>query len=288
MGNKQLAEVLKKHVYILSSQIGDRNVFSYENLEKAVFYISEEFKDSGYKLDYQRYFCSGKEVKNIIAVKEGKTQEVIIVGAHYDTCFNPGADDNASSVAVMIELAKGFYSKELKHKFKFIAFVNEEPPFFRTEKMGSRVYAKEAKKSKEKIKAVVILEMVGYYIDIPHSQSFPPFLNLFYPHQGNFICIVGNRKSKKLAKRIHHSFKKTSFPAEIFVGPSIVVGVDFSDHWSFWKEGFSAVMLTDTAFYRNPYYHTEEDTYEKLNYEKMSQFLLALEKVLVDLDRQEI
>jgi len=288
VNNKQLAEILKEHVYILSSQIGDRNVFNYENLKKAAFYISEKFKNMGYRINFQSYFCSGKEVKNIIAVKEGKTQEVIIVGAHYDSCFNPGADDNASSVAVMIELAKRFYSKELKHKFKFIAFVNEEPPFFKTEEMGSRVYVKQAKRNKEKIKAVIILEMVGYYTDTPHSQSFPPFLNFFYPHQGNFICIVGNYKSKNLAKKIYQSFKKTSFPAQIFIGPSIVVGVDFSDHWSFWKEGFPAVMLTDTAFYRNPYYHTEEDTYEKLNYKKLEEFLLALEKVLVDLDRGEI
>jgi len=193
VNNKQLAEILKKHVYILSSQIGDRNVFNYENLKKAAFYISEKF-----------------------------------------------------------------------------------------------IYAKQAKKNKEKIKAVIILEMVGYYTDAPHSQSFPPFLNLFYPHQGNFICIVGNYKSKNLARKIYQSFKKTSFPAQIFIGSSIVVGVDFSDHWSFWKEGFPAVMLTDTAFYRNPYYHTEEDTYEKLNYKKLREFFLALEKVLVDLDKQEI
>jgi len=282
--NSVLAEDLKRHVYILSSQIGDRNIFNYGNLEEAFYYISERFRNIGYKVNFQPYLCSGKEVKNIIAVQEGSSQEVIIIGAHYDSCFNPGADDNASSVAVMIELAKRFYLKELKHKFKFIAFVNEEPPFFKTEDMGSRVYAKQAKKNKEKIEAVIILEMVGYYLDAPHSQSFPSFLGFSYPHQGNFICIVGNRHSRNLAKKIYHNFKKTSFPTEMFIGHSIVIGVDFSDHWSFWREGFPAVMLTDTAFYRNPYYHTQEDTYEKLNYGKMAQFLLALEKVLVDLD----
>ncbi|OQX82222.1 MAG: hypothetical protein B6D56_00485 [Candidatus Omnitrophica bacterium 4484_70.1] len=170
-----LVESLGEYVYILSSQIGDRNVFNYENLKKAAFYISKKFKNIGYKINFQSYFCSGKEVKNIIVVKEGKTQEVIIVGAHYDSCFNLGADDNASSVAVMIELAERFYPEELRHKFKFIAFVNEEPPFFKTEEMGSKVYVKQAKKNKEKIKAAIILEMVGYYTDTPHSQSFPPF-----------------------------------------------------------------------------------------------------------------
>lgn len=284
--NNQLIEKLKQHVYSLAQAIGNRSFFEYEKLEEAAGYIKKELASSGYRVGFQEFSLEDRQVKNIIATKPGKLkpQEIIIVGAHYDTCFNPGADDNASAIAGMLELASFLFPVQTNRTIKFIAFVNEEPPFFRTENMGSRVYAKEAKKNAEDIRAAIILEMIGYYSNQPHSQKHPPLLNLFYPHQGNFICLVGNLSSRRLVNKIVTSFKSHSqFPIESFVGPTFISGIDFSDHWSFWKEGYPAVMVTDTAFYRYPHYHSNLDTYEKLDYKSMAEVVRTLSKVLIEL-----
>jgi len=279
----RLVERLRSHVYKLAHDIGDRSVFNYEKLEETAEYIIEQFKSFGYDVELQDYTVSGKKVNNIIALKKGikKPEEIIIVGAHYDTCFNPGADDNASAVAGLLELARFTYDKQTQRSIKFIAFVNEEPPFFKTERMGSRVYARAAKARADKIKAVLILEMIGYYPDKLFSQRYPPIYGLFYPNKGNFIGVIGNFSSWRLGRQIVSNFKEhTQFPIELAIAPSFVPGVDFSDHWSFWKEGYPAVMITDTGPYRNPYYHSGSDTCEKLNYESMAEVVNALSKVL--------
>ncbi len=277
--NPELVERLKAHVYKLSAEIGDRSIFEYAQLTAAADYITQEFKAAGYRVEFQEYSVKGVKVKNIIATKKGETrpEEVIIVGAHYDTCFNPGADDNASAVAGLLEIAKFISPRETSRTIKFITFVNEEPPFFKSEKMGSWIYARAAKKRKENIQGAVILESLGYYSDEPNSQRYPPFLGLFYPNKANFICVVGNFTSGKLVKRVVSAFKKVSrFPIESFTGPSFVPGVTFSDHWSFWQEGFPAVMVTDTAFLRYPHYHSQADTYEKLDYPNMAEVVRGL------------
>jgi len=279
-------ENLKSHVWNLAHEIGDRSLFKYEALQKASCYITDAFISIGYDVEFQTYNTSGKTVKNIIATKIGveRPKEVIIVGAHYDTCFNPGADDNASSVAGLLEMARLVFSQQTNRSIRFVAFVNEEPPFFKTENMGSCVYVREAKAKGENIKATLILEMIGYYTNKSNSQQYPPFLGLFYPNKGNFICIVGNWRSRRLVKKIVSKFKSQSkFPIESFIGTGFVPGVDFSDHWSFWKEGYLAVMITDTAFYRNPYYHTSSDTYEKLNYLSLAEVVRGLATVLIKL-----
>lgn len=283
-GNSELAKNLELHVKKLSDEIGERSMFKYEALEKAAEYISGELKSYGYEVEYQEYAVDGKAAKNIIATKRGlgKENEIVIVGAHYDSCFNPGADDNASGVAGLLELAKAFSQERIARNVKFIAFTNEEPPFFKTEEMGSRVYAKAARQSNENIKAVLILEMIGYYSDKPNSQRYPPFIGLFYPNQANFISVVGNFPSVTLVKKLVVGFKKaTHFPIESAVLPGFVNGVDFSDHWSFWKEGYPAIMVTDTAFYRNPHYHQSSDTYQKLNYPSMAELLVGLKEALL-------
>ena len=284
-GNFELAKNLESHVKTLSDEIGERSMFWYEALEKAAEYISTELKSYGYEVEYQEYAVEGKAAKNIIATKRGpgKENEIIIVGAHYDSCFNPGADDNASGVAGLLELAKALIEEKTERSIKFIAFTNEEPPFFKTEEMGSRVYAKAARERNENIKAVIILEMIGYYSDRPHSQRYPPFVGLLYPHKANFISVVGNFPSGRLVKKLVAGFKKaTSFPIESAVLPGFVPGVDFSDHWSFWKEGYPAIMVTDTAFYRNAHYHQGSDTHEKLNYPSMAEIVTALKEALPD------
>lgn len=286
--NSQLVKNLKSHVYKLAHEIGERSVFKYNKLEESARYITKAFESFVYDVKFQNYNLMNKVVKNIIATKIGiqRPKEIIIVGAHYDTCFNPGADDNASAVAGLLELARFMSDKQTNRTIKFIAFVNEEPPFFKTEDMGSRVYARAAKVRGEDIKAVLILEAIGYYSDRPNSQQYPPFFGLFYPNKANFIAVVGNLSSRWIVKEVVSSFKsKTDFPIESVVTFSFVPGVDFSDHWSFWKEGYPAVMITDTAFYRYPHYHSSSDTYEKLNYENMAEVVKGLGEVLIKLTK---
>ena len=283
--NVQLINRLKQHVYRLSHEIGDRSVFQYEKLNEAKHYIIQEFESLGYQVELQAYQVLEKTVENIIVTKRGneKPDEQVIVGAHYDTCYNPGADDNASGVASLLELARFFSDKSTQHTIKFIAFVNEEPPFFKSELMGSRIYAKEAKSRGDQIKAILILEMLGFYSDKPFSQKYPPFFGAFYPNKANFIAVIGNFHSRPLVKKVTTYFKKhSSFPIESVSTFPFVPGVDFSDHWSFWKESYSAVMITDTAFYRNPHYHRASDTYDRLNYKNMAEVILGLQGVLVN------
>ena len=282
--NFELAKNLEVHVKKLSDEIGERSMFQYEALEKSAEYISGQLKSYGYEVEYQEYKVGGKAAKNIIATKKGSAKgdpKIVIVGAHYDSCFNPGADDNASGVAGLLELARLFSQEKTERSIKFIAFVNEEPPFFKTEEMGSRVYAKAARQRNENTKAVIILEMIGYYSDKPNSQRYPPLIGLFYPNKANFISVVGNFPSGHLVKKLVTGFKRTTnFSLESAVLPGFVSGVDFSDHWSFWKEGYPAIMVTDTAFYRNPHYHQATDTYEKLNYPYMAEVVNGLKSVL--------
>lgn len=257
-------------------------------MNEAVKYISEQFALFGYNVEFQDYTVSNRIAKNIIALKPGikQPQEIIIVGAHYDTCFNPGADDNASGVAGLLELARFMADKEMNRSIKFIAFVNEEPPFFKTEDMGSRVYAKAARRKGENIKAALILEMIGHYSDRLHSQRYPLFFGPFYPNKANFIAVVGNLLSRRIIKNVVLNFRNQArFPIESVVTFSFIQGVDFSDHWSFWKEGYPAVMITDTAFYRSPHYHCGSDTAEKLNYEDMAEVIGGLGAVLAGLSR---
>ncbi|HDZ77572.1 MAG TPA: M20/M25/M40 family metallo-hydrolase [Candidatus Omnitrophica bacterium] len=286
--DSKLSERLKEHVYKLSHDIGNRSVFEPEKLDEAAAYIAKEFKSLNYYIELEKYDVFGRTATNIIAVKTGSVnpEEIIIIGAHYDTCFNPGADDNASGVAGLLELASLLSDIQIDRTVKFIAFANEEPPFFKTENMGSRVYAKSAKEKNENIKAVFILESIGYYSNKLFSQNYPPLMGLVYPSRGNFVTVVGNLPSRSLAKEVVVSFKKnTSFPIESFIGPGFIPGVDFSDNWSFWHEGYPCVMITDTAFYRNSNYHAATDTYEKLDYDAIAEVVSGLGEVVIEITK---
>lgn len=286
--NSALPQRLKSHVYKLAYEIGDRSIFKYEKLNEAARYIAQQFSSFGYSVEFQEYSVSGKVSRNIIATKKGgqRQKEIIIVAAHYDTCFNPGADDNASGISCLLELARFASDKQTNRSIKFIAFVNEEPPFFKTEDMGSRRYVKAAKIRKEDIKGAIILETIGYYSDKPFSQSYPLLFGLFYPNKASFIAVVGNFSSRKFVRKIVSSFKKKiAFPIESVVTFGFIPGVDFSDNWSFWKEKYPAVMITDTAFYRNPNYHTNHDTYDTLNYQNMAAVTEGFGAVLADIAR---
>jgi Zn-dependent M28 family amino/carboxypeptidase len=282
--NIQLANALRQHVYKLSHEIGDRSIFKFNQLEAAANYITEQFISYGYKVEFQKYNMGNKVVKNIIVTKVGSQfpDKIIIVGAHYDTCGNPGADDNASGISGILELAKLLANTQVNCTIKFIAFVNEEPPFFKTQNMGSLVYAKKAKSSGENIKAVLILEMIGYYSRKLNSQSYPLLFGPFYPNKGDYIGMVGNFSSRRLTRKIIALFKKqTQFPVEGVTAFTFIPGVDFSDHWSFWEMEYPAVMITDTGFYRNPNYHSVTDTHKTLDYYSMAEVIKGLAGILV-------
>ncbi|MBI4803076.1 MAG: M28 family peptidase [Elusimicrobia bacterium] len=281
----EIQDELEKHVARLAGEIGARDIYrNNPGLKAAQDYIAAELKSYGYKVEFQDYPAAGTTARNITGVKTGTVtpEESIVLGAHYDTCANPGADDNASGVAAMLSLARLTAKTPAARTLKFVAFTNEEPPFFRTEDMGSLVWARAAAARKEKIKAVIVLEMIGYYSEQPRSQKYPPLLGPFNPNKGNFIAQISNFKSRALARSIDAEFKKNSgLPIVTLALPSIIPGVDFSDHKSFWVAGYPAVMFTDTAFYRNANYHRGTDMPETLNYEYMAELIEGLRAALL-------
>jgi Zn-dependent M28 family amino/carboxypeptidase len=279
---------LHGHVRQLTVDIGSRSVHEYDKLEATKEYIVSRLKAFGYIPSLQTYTYSGRKYSNVIASIRGAKlpDETVIIGAHYDTVFGtPGADDNASAVATLLEIARVLKGFSPDRTLKLIFFVIEEPPVFRSEHMGSYVYAKEAKERNENIKSMISLEMLGYYANEKEGQSFPfPLMSLIYPSTPNFIAVVGNLSSRNLVRKVKNSLRTGSrIPVETLTAFSFVPGVDFSDHRSFWKMGYPAVMITDTAFYRNPNYHTETDTIDTLDFDKMSDLLRGLIQAAKDL-----
>jgi hypothetical protein len=279
---------LYQHVEYLSITIGSRSIFEYEKIEAAKHYIVSTLEHMGLTPSLQHFEYDQKKYSNIIVTVKGNAtpDETVIIGAHYDTVYGtPGADDNASAVAVLLELCRVLKNVSPERTVKFIFFTLEEPPAFRTESMGSYVYAKRAQERGERIQAMLCLEMVGYYNDRKRGQSFPlPFMSLMYPSTPNFIAVVGNLASRSLTKKVAASIRKSSpIPVETLSTVSTVPGVDFSDHRSFWLMGYKAVMITDTAFYRNPNYHGERDTIDTLDFAKMSCLLAGLVCAVKDL-----
>mgnify|MGYP001559127943 FL=1 len=283
--DRQLPARLKGHVYKLSLEIGNRNIFNYSHLEQAAEYITSQLESYGYDVQFHKYFINNKETKNIIVTKVGekKPGEIIVVGAHYDSYFNPGADDNASGVSGLLELSRFFKNQISDRTLRFVFFANEEPPFFKTEYMGSRVYARQAKKSKEDIKAVIVFDSIGFYSNRIFSQRYLPLTGIFFPNKANFISVISNFRNRQFVAVITKSFKKNSkFPIES-VAFDFIPAVDFSDHRSFWKEGYPAVMISDTAFLRHGNYHQNTDTWDKLNYEYFASVIEGFSSVIIDL-----
>jgi hypothetical protein len=287
----EMMENLKRHIQVLSQDIGERNFWQYQNLERAADYIKGEFRKYGYEPREQIYHLEGKPYRNIIATKKGEIQsdKIIIICAHYDSVVgSPGADDNASGIAGLLELARRLAQENTKKTIKFITMVNEEPPFFMSKDMGSFQYARQVRKKGDNIEAVLCLESLGYYQDKKGSQHYPLGFSFSYPDKGNFIAVVSNFNSRGLLKRIVKEFRQaTDFPLEYLVGFSFLAqAIGFSDHWSFWRFGFKAVMITDTAFYRTPYYHTQEDTLDKLDFNSLSLVIEGLHGVLLKLSEE--
>ena len=274
---EKLEAALLEHVKKLSVEIPKNSRSSYDSVKLSAEYIRGEFKKAGYRSAYQEYKINNMSFRNISAIKEAANKRLIIIGAHYDAYFNPGADDNMSSVAVLLETAKAAFDLDPSYSVNFVAFVNEEPPNFRTDTMGSYVYARNLKEEDADLEGAIILECVGFYSDKPASQTYPPLFGFFYPNKGNFLALISNFSSSKFAGTVEKAFKgSTSLPLKKAVTFDFVPGVDFSDNWGFWKVGYPAVMLTDTAFFRNPNYHSSHDTFETLDYQKMSEIVTTL------------
>ncbi len=280
-------EKLYKHVEFLTSLQPPRNAFHLNSLNKAADYIFKEMSKYCENVHFQEFKVEGNNYKNIIC-EFGKGEDLIVVGAHYDVCCEqPGADDNASGIAGLLELARliSQNQKNLKNRVQLVAYSLEEPPFFGTDKMGSFFHAKKLYEDKEKVKFMISLEMIGYFSEEKGSQKFPfPFMNLIYPDRGNFIGIVGSPFDWFVTRLIKKKMIQNSdIDVRSINFPNIIPGIDFSDHRNYWKFGYRAVMITDTAFYRNPNYHQITDTIETLNFDKMAEVVKGVFGVIIDI-----
>ena len=245
-----------------------RNYQNLADLNKVADFIKTELEKVTPSVSEQKYKVRGAEYRNIIASFGPQDAERIIVGAHYDVCGNQeGADDNASGTAGLLELARLLKNQTLKYRFDLVAYTLEEPPFFRTDYMGSHVHAKYLKDNNIPIKGMVCLEMIGFYDNTEGSQTYPVgFLKWFYGSKGNFITVVEKMNSGAFAKEFRKNMlHEQTLRTKKFKAPASMPGIDFSDHLNYWHYDYSAVMITNTAFYRNKNYHKKEDTVEKLN-----------------------
>jgi len=282
-----LQQLLQQDVQMLASTIGSRNIDRLENLNRAKTFLETSLTQSGYEVNQQEYRANNKTFYNLEVERLGteKPEEIIAIGGHYDTAFSsPGANDNGTGAAATLELARIFAQKSTKRTIRFVEFTNEEPPFFWTKNMGSLIYAKQAHQRKEKIVAMLSLETMGYFSDLENSQKYPFPLDLFYPDRGNFISFVGNVGSRKLVRKAIKAFRdRAQFPSEGAALPGWIPGVGWSDQWSFWQQGYEGIMVTDTAPYRYPYYHTERDTLDKIDFDKLARVTAGLARVISDL-----
>jgi Zn-dependent M28 family amino/carboxypeptidase len=257
------AKELERDVARLAGDIGERNVTRPRAYAAAADFIEESLKGSR-----RQELETGVNIEAEIAGND----EIIVVGAHYDSVIgSPGADDNATGVAAVIELARAFAGKSSKRTVRFVAFANEEPPHFATPEMGSFQYAQRCKERGENIVAMLSLETIGYFTDAPRSQRYPAMLDLFYPSVGNFIAFVSNLRSRRLLRRCVRQFREhCKIPCESGALPEMISGVAWSDQWAFWQFGYPAIMVTDTALFRNPHYHTATDRPETLDYSRLA------------------
>ncbi len=280
-------ENLKETVRVLSGITPSRNYLHPPSLDKSAAYISHKLSEYGLKPEEQEFIANGRRYVNIMASAGPREGSRIVVGAHYDVCGDqPGADDNASGVAGLLEIAR--FAKEhesaLKYRVDVVAYALEEPPFFGTENMGSYVHAESLHRSNVKVRGMICLEMIGYFTDTKHSQSYPlGLLGLFYPDTGNFIGVVGNWGSWGLVSQVAKNLGKSSTPVETLRAPAFVTGFDFSDHRNYWKFGYDAVMVTDTAFFRNRNYHERSDTMDTLSFPKMREVVKGVCRAILNI-----
>ena len=278
---------LEGHVRALAGQIGERNLGRAGSLDAAARYLDGILRGLGFAVEAQEFEVEGTKVANLESALGGGAlhDQIVLAGAHYDSVVDcPGANDNGSGAAAVLELARLLAPERLARTLRFALFVNEEPPYYLGDAMGSRRYARRCRARGERIVAMLCLETIGYYTDAPRSQAYPAPHGVVYPSTGNFISFVGNVASRALVRRCIGSFRRsTAFPSEGLAAPDWIAGVGWSDHSSFWEQGYPAVMVTDTALFRYPPYHTSEDKPEKIRYDHMARVVAGLARVLVDL-----
>ena len=277
---------LQAHVHKLSVELTPRDEGHIENLDAVAAYIKSEFSQTTASVSEQPYRVQGKSYRNVIARFGPDSKERIVVGAHYDSAGPlPGADDNASGVAGLIELARLLGRQQPRVRVELVAFTLEEPPYFGTTGMGSSVHAESLRKENVRVRAMFSLEMIGYFSDAPNSQYFPAaFLSALYPSTGNFISVVGRLGDCSLVRRTKSAMRNASpLPVYSINAPTFIPGIDFSDQLNYWHAGYGAVMITDTAFYRNRNYHTAHDTEEKLDYKRMAMVVEGVYAAVVEL-----
>ena len=286
-----LSKRLRVHVTKIGGEIGDRNVWAYEELNAAVAYISAVLREAGYAVTEQPFEAGGRTVKNLVAELPGtgaSANEILVVGAHYDSVRGcPAANDNGTGVAGVLEIARAMAKDAPKRTVRFVLFVNEEPPFFQTELMGSLVYARSCKARGDTVGGMISLETIGYYSDARGSQKYPPPYDRMFPDTGNYIGFVGDdRLSPEFVRDVIGSFRRhTKFPSQGVAAPAQVQGMGWSDHWAFWQVGYPGLMVTDTAPFRYPHYHEPTDTPDKVDYGRCARVVMGMVRVTRELAR---
>jgi hypothetical protein len=281
----QLSSRLNRHVSFLSNNIGNRSMANYDNLIRAQAYIQRQWGTAGLNVQRQDFTVGERLVANVFVEFPGKVyrDRIIVVGAHYDSDGEecPGANDNGTGVAALMELALRFVEVDPAYTVRFIAFVNEELPYFGTSSHGAVVAAKTSRQKNESLVGMLSLETIGYYTDAPKTQRYPAGLKLIYPDQGNFLAFVGDMKSGLFLRRALSIFRKhAAFPSEGLASPRWIPRVGASDHAAYWAEGYPAIMITDTANFRYPHYHLPSDTSDKIDYHKLATVTLGIEEVV--------
>lgn len=281
---RDLSQRLHTHVDRLAGLIGPRPLSKPAAFEAAATYVEREFQALGDAPEREWYDAGGRQVANIVTSRPGTSRphEIVVLGAHYDTVSTtPGADDNASAVAMLIETARLLRSTTTARTVRFVGFACEEPPHFHTDTMGSQFHARQCRLRSEQIVGMLCLEMVGYYSTAAGSQKvpngIPRFLHRLFPRRGDFLAAVGNLRSKALSWNFRRGFKRaTRCPLFSIVLPESIHEIRLSDNSSFWDQGYPALMLTDTSFLRNPHYHLASDLPDTLDYERMAHATLGV------------
>lgn len=295
---RELSGQLKADVRALTVEIGERNVFRANSMSRTVAWIEGRLREAGYEPERHTYklgegappAVAGRQAQNLVAEipGTGKPEEVLVIGAHYDSVVgSPGANDNAGGVAALLALATWFRERPQPRTTRFIAFANEEPPFYMSGDMGSQAYAAHRRQRGERIIAMMSMDGIAYFSDEPGSQRYPaPGLDIIYPSQGNFIAFVTRSRDAPLLREAIGAFRRhASVPSEGAALPGWLPGVSWSDHWAFWQHDYPAFLVTDTLPFRDPDYHTPGDTAERLDYRRLARVALGLRAVVEELAR---
>ena len=285
----QIESNLRLHVDRLAGLIGPRYLQKPKTIQATIGYIEGQWGGMGYRIAREHYDAIGDQATNLIVEQSGnkRAEEILLLGAHYDTVYStPGADDNASAVAVLLEASRLLREHQFKRTIRYVAFACEEPPYFNVDAMGSQYHARQARLRGDNIRGMLCLEMVGYYSTADNSQTVPPlipkWMRRFFPHRGDFLAAVGNMPSWKLCWNFRRGFKRgaRSMPLFSICLPEKINEIRLSDNSSFWDQGYPALMLTDTSFLRNPNYHRSTDTPDTLDYQRMTEVTLGVASAL--------